>query len=275
MVTTSTLGAYFMQKTLFNSIPSWLRFDWATLSFAAKILIVYGALMWLACGLTYFLSLTDTRTLRDVGVWIKPMKFMAATALFAWTTVWVSYLASSSVANSAAYNWICVLIVSTSFFEVAYITYQGSQGVASHYNTSDPLHALLFGVMAVAAVGLTASQGWLAWEIWKDNHASQLSATTLGVVIGLTLTFLLSTVSGFLLGGNQPPAGQGLPIVGWHLYKDIRPSHFLAVHAQQFIPLWGLCADRFLGSYSIHGLVIGSALYGAVWAILTWASIGV
>jgi hypothetical protein len=74
-----------------------------------------------------------------------------------------------------------------------------------------------------------------------------------------------------MLGGNQPPAGQGLPIVGWHLYKDIRPSHFLAVHAQQFIPLWGLCADRFLGNYSIHGLVIGSALYGVAWAILTWA----
>ncbi len=134
---------------------------------------------------------------------------------------------------------------------------------------------MLFGAMALAAVGLTASQGWLAWEIWKENQASELSATTLGVVIGLTLTFLLSTVSGFLLGGNQPPAGQGLPIVGWHLYKDIRPSHFLGVHAQQFIPLLGLCAERFLGGYSIHGLVIGSALYGVAWAILTWNSVGV
>jgi hypothetical protein len=264
-----------MSNALYSSTPPWLRFDWSVLSFASKLLIAYGALMWLACGLTYFLSLTDTRTLRDVGVWIKPMKFMAATALFAWTTVWVSHLASSSVTNTSTYNWICVLIVSTSLFEVVYITYQGSQGAASHYNTSDPLHAMLFGAMALAAVGLTASQGWLAWEIWKENQASELSATTLGVVIGLTLTFLLSTVSGFLLGGNQPPAGQGLPIVGWHLYKDIRPSHFLGVHAQQFIPLLGLCAERFLGSYSIHGLVIGSALHGVAWAILTWNSVGV
>lgn len=264
-----------MHATLFNGTPSWLKFDWSALSFASKILIAYGALMWLACGLTYFLSLTDTRTLRDVGVWIKPMKFMAATALFAWTTVWVSHLAGSSITNTSAYNWICALIVSTSFFEVAYITYQGSQGAASHYNTSDPLHALLFGVMAVAAVGLTASQGWLAWEIWKANQGSEISVTTLGVVIGLTLTLVLSTVSGFLLGGNQPPAGQGLPIVGWHLYKDIRPSHFLGVHAQQFIPLLGLCAERFFGGYSTQGLVIGTALYAAAWALLTWASFGV
>ncbi len=261
-----------MDNTLFNNPSSWLRFDWSALSVASKILIAYGALMWLACGVTYVLSLTDTRTLRDVGVWIKPMKFMAATALFVWTTVWLCHLANSSVTNTTTYNWICALIVSTSLFEVAYITYQGSQGGASHYNTSDPLHALLFGVMAVAAVGLTASQGWLAWEIWKENQASELSVTTLGVLIGLTLTFLLSTVSGFLLGGNQPPAGQGLPIVGWHLYKDIRPSHFLGVHAQQLIPLLGLCAERFLGSYSTYGLGIGSAIYVAAWGILTWTS---
>ena len=124
-----------MDNTLFNNPSSWLRFDWSALSFASKIFIVYGALMWLACGLTYVLSLTDTRTLREVGVWIKPMKFMAATTLFVWTTVWVCHLTNSSVTNSTAYIWICALIVSTSLFEVAYITYQGSQGAASNYNT--------------------------------------------------------------------------------------------------------------------------------------------
>jgi len=263
-----------MDNVLLNSTPSSLRFDWSVLSFASKILIAYGAVMWLACGLTYVLSMTDARTLRDVGVWVKPMKFMAATALFAWTTVWLCHLANPSVTDTTAYNWICALIVSTSLFEVVYITYQGSQGAASHYNTSDPLHALLFGIMAVAAVGLTASQAWLAWEIWKANQANELSVITLSVLIGLTLTFLLSTVSGFLLGGNQPPAGQGLPIVGWHLYKDIRPSHFLGVHAQQLIPLWGLFAERFLGGYSTHALGMGSALYIAAWGILTWMSVG-
>ncbi len=228
--------------------------------------------MWISLAITYFISADDVRTLREVGVWVKPMKFMAATALFAWTTVWVSQLASPSVTQSAAYIWICGLIISTSLFEVVYITYQASQGAASHYNTSDPLHALLFGVMALAAVGLTASQGWLAWEIWKEAKSTEISVTTLAVVIGLLLTFLLSTVSGFLLGGNQPPEGQGLPLVGWHLYKDIRPSHFLGVHAQQFIPLLGLLADRFLGSYASHGLIAGSATYVIVWAFLTWAS---
>jgi hypothetical protein len=96
---------------------------------------------------------------------------------------------------------------------------------------------------------------------------------TLGVIIGLVLTFVLSTISGFMLGGNQPPVGKGLPIVGWHLYKDIRPAHFLGVHAQQLIPLWGLIAAKFMGSFSGNGLLLGSMLYVILWGISLWLSL--
>ena len=245
----------------------------AALSWASQFLMVYGALMWLACGLTYILSLNDVRTLRDVGIWVKPMKFMAATALFAWSTIWVTELANAALTQGRAYAGICTLLVLTSFFEVAYITYQASQGSASHYNTSDPWHAFMFGLMAVAAVGLTASQGWLAWEIWKARGAIPLSVPAWGVIIGLTLTFVLSTVSGFMLGGHQPPAGSGLPLVGWHMYKDIRPAHFLGVHAQQLIPLWGIVADRFFGTSATPTLVAGCSLYVLLWGFLTWSSL--
>ena len=122
-------------------------------------------------------------------------------------------------------------------------------------------------------MGLTASQAWLAWEIWKEQRGSGLSVEALGVVIGLVLTFVLSTISGFMLGGHQPPAGQGLPIVGWHLYKDIRPAHFLGVHAQQWIPVWGLIAATFMGSLAQIGLISGSLLYVLLWGIATWLSV--
>ncbi len=134
-------------------------------------------------------------------------------------------------------------------------------------------HIILFGVMAIAAVGLTASQAWLAWEIWKEQSVTGLSVVTLSVVMGLLLTFALSTVSGFLLGGIQPPAGVGLPVVGWHLYRDIRPSNFLSVHVQQFIPLLGLLAERFGGPYETLGLIAGAAAYVIAWIFLTWAAL--
>jgi hypothetical protein len=70
---------------------------WPILSLASKILVIYGGLMLIALGLTYLGSLADARTIRDVGVWVKPMKFMAASALFAWTTVWLVSIANTSV----------------------------------------------------------------------------------------------------------------------------------------------------------------------------------
>lgn len=135
---------------------------WATLSPAQKILCAYGLLMALALPATWLVSWGDLRQLREVGIWAKPMKFMAATAAFAWTTVWLSTLAPPQVGSSNRLVWIVGLIITTSFFEVAYISWQAAMGSASHYNISDPLHAALFGLMGVAAVCLVASQAWLA-----------------------------------------------------------------------------------------------------------------
>ena len=254
-------------------IQNGIALKWQSLSWASKFLVSYGLIMLLALVFCYVWSLSDHRLIREVGVWVKPMKFMLSTALFALTTVWVLKVAHSDLDQMPVYPWIVALLVLTSLFEVVYISYQASQGSASHYNVSDPFHAFMFGVMAVAAVGLTFSQAWLAWEIWTEQKGADLRVETLGVIIGLTMTFVLSTISGFMLGGNQPPSGQGIPIVGWHLYKDIRPAHFLGVHAQQLIPLWGLIAAKFMGTFSTAGLLIGAFLYVMLWGISTWLSL--
>lgn len=243
---------------------------WGMLSVASRVLCIYGGLMGLALLSAYVWSLSDLRTIREVGVWSKPMKFMAATALFAWTTVWLANIDNAAVSYSKSFKWIVALIIVTSLFEVAYITYQAAQGAASHYNTSNALNAMLFGFMALAAVGLTASQAWLAWEIFREPRDGPMSVVTLGVVVGLLLTFVLSVVSGFLLGGNQPPPGNGLPLSGWHLQGDIRPAHFLGVHAQQLIPLINLFCARKLRGYSKPGLIGLSGLYVVAWTGLTW-----
>jgi hypothetical protein len=254
-------------------IQNGIALEWQSLSWASKFLVSYGLIMLLALVFCYVWSLSDHRLIREVGVWVKPMKFMLSTALFALTTVWVLKVAHSDLDQMPVYPWIVALLVLTSLFEVVYISHQASQGSASHYNVSDPFHAFMFGVMAVAAVGLTFSQAWLAWKIWNEQKGADLRVETMGVIIGLTMTFVLSTISGFMLGGNQPPSGQGIPIVGWHLYKDIRPAHFLGVHAQQLIPMWGLIAAKFMGTFSTAGLLIGAFLYVMLWGISTWLSL--
>jgi hypothetical protein len=81
-------------------------------------------------------------------------------------------------------------------------------------------------MLSRSAVAAARAWGWLAWEIWK-RRTQEYRVITLAVVIGLSFTFLFSAISGLLLGGNQPPPGQGLPFSGWHLFADIRPAHFV------------------------------------------------
>jgi hypothetical protein len=242
---------------------------WSSLSSAQKILCVYGLLMALVLLPTLALSWGDVRTLREVGIWAKPMKFMAGTALFALTTVWLSTLVPGNVGHGQSFGWITALIIVTSLFEVVYITYQAARGEGSHYNTTDPVRAMLFGLMAVAAVGLVASQAWLAWVIWKALGTTVFTPTLLAVLLGLVLTFVLSTVSGFMLGGRQPPAGVGWPVVGWRTWSDIRPAHFLAVHAQQFIPLAGIAFAHWAGKAAMPGVIAFTLSYLAAWVALS------
>lgn len=211
---------------------------------AQKCLCLYAAVMALLLIVVWGVSWFDERTLREVGIWAKPMKFLAGTALFAATTMVLSRVVAPQVGQGRTFQGIAALLIVTSLFEVAYISFQAAWGEGSHYNTRDAWHAMLFGLMAVAAVGLVASQAWLAWEIWQIKKSDTLTPLTLAVLLGLVLTFVLSTISGFMLGGQQPMVGVGLPVFGWHASHDLRPAHFLAVHAQQFIPLVGWWVQR-------------------------------
>lgn len=259
-----------MSSLPFAESPGGSLLIWSGLSTAQKILCAYALLMAMALLPTFALSWVDLRTLREVGIWAKPMKFMAGTALFALTTVGLTLLVPGHVGQGQSFQWIAALIIVTSLFEVVYITYQASLGEGSHYNTTDPVRAILFGLMAVAAVGLVASQAWLAWVIWKALGTAVLTPTVAAVLLGLTLTFVLSTVSGFMLGGRQPPAGVGWPVVGWHTWQDLRPAHFLAVHAQQFIPVVGILAERVAGQAAMPMVLAFTSAYIAAWFALSW-----
>jgi len=245
---------------------------WASLR-RERGLVRYGVLMFALLVIAAGLWAVDGRVVREVNVWAKPMKFMAATACLALTTaVFLAGLPAHARAQRSVQLMVWVLVL-TSAFEVGYITLQGALGNASHYNVSHPLLAVMFGLMALAAVGLTATQGYLAWVVMKNGLTWGQPVFVQSVVWGLALTFVLATVSGFVLGGLQPPPGQGLPLVGWHLSGgDARPAHFLGVHANQLLPLLGLALMRLPGwqpRVAMGLLYAGVALYVLAWARLS------
>jgi hypothetical protein len=230
-------------------------------------LVAFAALM-LAMMIPAAIGLAlDERTLRDVNVWVKPMKFMLSVALTALTTAWFAPLLPDAVRRGRAFGALVWTLIATGGFEVAYITLQAALGQASHYNVGDPFHAAMYSLMGGAAVVLTATQPWLAWLIWRHGRPGVAPAHRLGVLLGLVLTFVLGAGAGILLGGGTPAPGPGLPVLGWsQVAGDVRVAHFVGIHAGQVLPLLGFVLARRQPRIATTGVWLGTALWCGLFA---------
>lgn len=229
-------------------------------------LAAFGLLM-LALMLPALLALgVDERTLRGVNVWVKPLKFMASVGLFALTTAWFVGHLPAAVRQGRAVHALVWTLIATGSFEVGYITLQAALGQASHYNTGSLLHGVMYTLMGAAAMVLTATQPVLAWLIWRHGDRGIAPAYRLAVIVGLVLTFALGATVGMALGGRQPPAGAGLPLVGWHLGGgDLRIAHFVGIHAQQVLPALGAALVLLGARRAVIGVWAGAAAWTLLW----------
>jgi hypothetical protein len=230
-----------------GALPAPLRLARAWLAQARAgepVLAAFGLAMWLAMIPAAIALGLDERSLRGVSVWVKPLKFMASLGLFALTTAWFVGL------------------------EIGYIALQAALGRASHYNFDSPLSAALYSAMGLGALALTFTQAVLAREVVRHGGPLRGDPVRVAIVAGLVLTFLLGAGAGGLLGSMQPPAGTGLPIVGWHPRGDLRPAHFVGLHAQQLLPLAGLALARLAPGRAMPALWAFTLGYVALWAAL-------
>jgi hypothetical protein len=183
----------------------------------------------------------DERVVRGVNVWIKPMKFALAIAVLALTTAWFIGHLPAPRRGTRAVRRIAALLIATGSFELGYITLQAALGEASHYNVGDAFHGTMYTLMGIGALGLTATQPMLAWQLHRHGDRSVPPAYRLAVLLGLVLTFVLGAGVGSVLSAIEPPTGPGLPLLGWSTVAgDLRPAHFVGIHAGQILPLVGI-----------------------------------
>jgi hypothetical protein len=263
--------------SLTNTLPGAARpgpTPWAALWQREPRLVAFALLM-LVLMLPAAIGLgLDERVLRGVNVWVKPMKFMASVALLALTTAWFSRQLPAAVRQGRSFNLLVWTLIASGGFEVGYITLQAALGEASHYNVGDPLHAMLYTLMGIGALVLTATQPWLAWLIWRHGDRRIAPAYRLAVLLGLTLTFLLGASVGMLLGGGQPASGVGLPVVGWsRSMGDLRVAHFVGIHAAQVLPLAGFALARWQPRAALAGVWAATALWTLLWAGTLWQAL--
>lgn len=249
-----------------------IRHAWQTLLDGDRALAWFGLLLFalmvpaaLAFGL-------DARELRGVPVWAKPLKFMASIGLFAWTTAWLAAGLDAAQRRSRAWRVAVTVLVAAGTAELAYITTMAALGQGSHFNFSEPWRVVAYQLMGAGAMAMTATQLVLAVLLWRRRARVPEAGQPMhrAIVTGLVLTFVLGAGAGALLSAVQPPAGMALPLFGWHGAGDLRPAHFLGLHAQQLVPLgvwlwpWRGGLPVIAAYVLLWGLAMAMGLNGAV-----------
>jgi hypothetical protein len=225
-----------------------------------RALAIFGALMWLAMVPTLLAWGLDDRALRGVSVWSKPLKFMFSVGLFSLCSAWFVGLLPEARRRDLPVTLAAATLIGAGLFEVVYITLMAALGQASHFNYDRPLFVMMYLLMGVGALSMTATQLVFAAPIVRHAAPGLLRD---GVVAGLLFTFLLGTAAGAPLSAMRPPEGAG-PLWGWHLSGDLRPAHFLGMHAQQLLPLAAMAVARLGGGrVALAGFAL---VYAVVWA---------
>lgn len=187
-----------------------------------------------------------------ISPWLKPAKFLVSIGLFALTAAWFFGYVSPQRRDTRLLRWTVGALILSASFELFWITWQAAHGVDSHFNNSTPLNSVMFSLMGLFSLVLTATTLPLAWEILRRPVEGMERDYAAAVVSGLVLTWLLGTGAGMVIAfGGGPTVGAeglGLPVLGWNrLGGDLRVAHFLGIHAEQLIP----AAAALIGGFTL------------------------
>jgi hypothetical protein len=239
----------------------------------APVLTALGALLTLSLVPTLAAMHLDDRLFQGDSIWLKPVKFQIALAIYVLTlAVYARWLPPSL----RAARWFRVYIGIVTFAILAELVWIGGAaalGTASHFNFSTPLSGALYNLMGALAVTLTSASLVFGLAIWRNRETGLPEALRLSMALGLVLTFGLTVVvasamsvgTGHLVG-VPAPGDSGLPVLGWSRSAgDLRVAHFLATHALHALPLVGLGASLVLARHPARAVVgLAAAGYAAL-----------
>jgi hypothetical protein len=208
----------------------------------------------LACGAlglaAFAAAAVDPRQFAGVPLWLKPAKFFVSVAVFSLSWAWLAGLVRAERRGARPMRVARLTLVASAAFELAYITLQAARGQASHFNTGDVTHALLYALMGLAAVALIGTTVPLAWAIARHPAPDADRDLRRAAVVGLALTFVLGGALGGYMSAQSGHAvgteGGHAAIVGWNRAGgDLRVAHFLGLHAEQVLPAIALAGTAF------------------------------
>jgi hypothetical protein len=235
-----------------------------------RTLALYGMTLLLLALVAVALQPIDPRTLASgVDVWVKPAKFLASVGMLALTLAWFFGYVRPERRSARLPRAAVFLVLVAGSFELAWITWQGANGLESHFNLDTLFYQRMFNLMGLFAVLLVGATLPLAWEIGRRPAAGLSGDFVAAVVIGLVLAFLLGGSFGGAIAANGghavgPEAG-AVPVFGWNRGGgDLRIAHFAGIHAMQAIPLMAAMAGMLAARVRWLILFAGTLLYAAL-----------
>lgn len=231
-----------------------------------ETLFYYGLICLFFAGLFVIMSRLSDTQVYNVNAWYKPFKFALSTFLFAWAMAWYCYYLPSF--NVKLFNWAVIVFLS---FEIVYIAIQAGRGQLSHYNTSTPLYATLYSLMALAATLVTLYTAYVGILFFVNNFPELPSYYVWAIRFGI-LIFVIFSFEGFVMGSKMThtiggaDGGASLPVLNWSTqYGDPRIAHFIGMHALQALPILSFYLLK-----NTKATILASVLYGLL-ALLTLA----
>jgi hypothetical protein len=185
-------------------------------------------------------------------VWLKPMKFALSFVVLYGTLVWVVERLSPAMQARRLMRYALVAMVLATWTEMAYIAGRAGLGEHSHFAVGTPMQSLMYSLMGVGAVTLVVGIAIVGWLAGRDDGGRLSPVVREGVRWGLGLSAVLTLLTaGYLSShgghfvGTPSGAALAIPGLGWSAeVGDLRPAHFLALHAMQAVPMAGWLLDR-------------------------------
>ena len=257
-------------------------------------LVIWGSIVLFLA--TIVLSIFDSRLVTGVPVWVKPMKFAISITLYTGTLAW---LLSYVEGHPRLVRWIGGLTALGFLVEIVGIFVQAARGVGSHFNVGTPFDAAIFSLMGTFVMVIWVMNIATAVLLMRQKMDNQpfAWALRLGLVVtavGAILGFLMTSPTPDQLSAMQAgdvvtvmgahsvgveDGGPGLPFVGWSTEGgDIRPAHFVGLHALQIIPLLGIFVNRRTSRRLSNGrrtalVVTGGLGYLGLILLLLWQAL--
>ena len=228
-----------------------------------------GLLLLLSLAVTLPALALDPRLFQGESVWVKPIKFQIALALYTLTLAWAARWVPQGLLDSRAYRVFAGVAVFAIAGEVAWIAGAAMFGTASHFNVGTPVMQALYGLMGLFAVTLTSVSLVYGVALWRAGRADPFR---LSLALGLILTFVLTVIVAGTMSSmpghhiGTPVTGETLALMGWSReVGDLRVAHFLATHALHGLPLVGWLAGRALAAGPARAVVwAASGAYAAL-----------